>query len=163
MAEQLRCTLISRINQRDFWIMDHNIIFHVESGVEHPFPDEEVKIIEWLKNVAHSENRQIVQLNFIFCDDEYLLDINIRYLAHDYYTDIITFPYQEGQLLEGDMFISLERVRDNASEFNTTFDEELRRVMVHGMLHLMGYADKSETDQQHMREKENYYLQFGLN
>ena len=143
--------------------MDHNIFFHVESGVEHPFPDEEVKIRDWLKNVAHSENKQIVQLNFIFCDDEYLLDINIRYLSHDYYTDIITFPYQEGQLLEGDMFISLERVRDNASEFNTTFDEELRRVMVHGMLHLMGYADKSETDQQHMREKENYYLQFGLN
>ena len=94
----------------------------------------------------------------IFCSDEYLLDVNRKYLNHDYYTDIITFDYCEGPVLSGDLFISVDSVRENASVYGTEFADELNRVIVHGLLHLMGYDDHTEDDIATMRAKENYYL-----
>lgn len=138
--------------------MNSRIGFHLECNVDHPFIDQEVKLQEWLYSVAKSEDKHIIQLNFIFCDDNYLLDINKKYLNHDYFTDIITFPYQEGDLLEGDMFISLDRIRENAGIYGTGFLNELQRVMVHGLLHLMGYPDTTEEEKKKMTDKENFYL-----
>ena len=117
------------------------------------------QISAWLKAVALNEKRKIGDVNIIFCSDAYLLDVNKKYLQHDYYTDIITFDYCEGSLLSGDLFISVDSVRDNAGHYGAaSFDEELNRVMVHGVLHLIGYDDHSTEDQKTMREKENFYL-----
>jgi len=134
------------------------ISFHVEENVEHPFLQNENSYVQWLTYVAKSEQKIISQLTYIFCSDDYLLDINIKYLGHDYYTDIITFPYKEGDEIESDLYISLDRVKENADEYNVSFDNELKRVMVHGLLHLMGYADKSEEEITQMRQKEDYYI-----
>lgn len=112
----------------------------------------------WLKTVAESEIRKLGDVNIIFCSDNYILDINQRYLQHDYFTDIITFDYCDGNILSGDLFISVESVRENALEYCTEFDEELNRVIVHGILHLVGYDDHAEDDIVVMRSKENYYL-----
>ncbi len=98
------------------------------------------------------------ELNYIFCDDDYLLEINKKYLNHDYYTDIITFDYSEGDELSGDIYISTERVEENSDQEKVHFTEELYRVVFHGALHLCGYNDKNEEDQKLMREKEDYYL-----
>ena len=113
---------------------------------------------KWLKEVAASEARKIGDVSVIFCSDNYLLDVNIKYLGHDYYTDIITFDYCEGNVLSGDLFISIDSVRENASFYGVEFDEELNRVIVHGLLHLIGYDDHSDEDITTMRSKENYYL-----
>ena len=113
----------------------------------------------WLKMVAGSEIRKIGDINVIFCSDNYILDVNMKYLQHDYFTDIITFDYCEGKVLSGDLFISVDSVRENSIEFGTDFEEELRRVIVHGVLHLIGYDDHTEEDKKVMRQKENYYLQ----
>ena len=113
----------------------------------------------WLKMVAGSEIRKIGDINVIFCSDNYILDVNMKYLQHDYFTDIITFDYCEGKVLSGDLFISVDSVRENSIEFGTDFEEELHRVIVHGVLHLIGYADHTEEDKKVMRQKENYYLQ----
>jgi len=134
------------------------ISFHLEDTIDHPFPTQEKEFITWLENVGKAELKNISSLTYIFCSDEYILDINIKYLGHDYYTDIITFPYREGDDIESDLYISLERVKENAEDFEVAFDEELKRVMVHGLLHLIGYSDKSEDDIHVMREKENYYI-----
>lgn len=112
----------------------------------------------WLRLVAESEIRRIGQISIIFCSDNYILDINQKYLQHDYFTDIITFDYCEGDRLSGDLFISIDTVRENAIEYGTGFEDELNRVMVHGVLHLIGYDDHSEADLALMRKKENYYL-----
>ena len=112
----------------------------------------------WLKMVAGSEMRRIGAVNIIFCSDNYILDVNMRYLQHDYFTDIITFDYCEGNILSGDLFISVDSVRENAVLYGAEFDEELNRVMVHGLLHLIGYDDHTEEEQKTMREKEDYYL-----
>lgn len=117
-----------------------------------------VKHRKWLSLVAESEIRRIGDINIIFCSDNYLLDINQRFLQHDYFTDIITFDYCEGEYLSGDLFISIDSVRENSIEFKTDFTEELSRVIVHGVLHLIGYDDHTKKDQKLMREKENYYL-----
>lgn len=114
----------------------------------------------WLKTVAESEIRRLGDISIIFCSDNYILDINQRYLSHDYFTDIITFDYCEGDRLSGDLFISVDSVRENAAEYGTDFTEELNRVMVHGILHLIGYDDHTEEDIALMRSKENYYLSF---
>ncbi|TAE39751.1 MAG: rRNA maturation RNase YbeY [Runella slithyformis] len=113
----------------------------------------------WLKATAQAEGFKLNQLNYIFCSDEYLLGVNRQYLNHDFYTDIITFDNGEieGEI-EGDIFVSIERVRENATEFKKTFEEELKRVLVHGVLHLSGYGDKTEEEEKTMREKENFYL-----
>ena len=113
----------------------------------------------WLKMVAGSEIRKIGDINVIFCSDNYILDVNMKYLQHDYFTDIITFDYCEGKVLSGDLFISVDSVRENSIEFGTDFEEELHRVIVHGVLHLIGYDDHTEEEKKVMRQKENYYLQ----
>lgn len=113
----------------------------------------------WLKMVAGSEIRKIGDINIIFCSDNYILDVNMKYLQHDYFTDIITFDYCEGKVLSGDLFISVDSVRENSIEFGTDFEEELHRVIVHGVLHLIGYDDHTDEDKKVMRQKENYYLQ----
>ena len=112
----------------------------------------------WLRMVAGSEIRRIGDISIIFCSDNYILDVNMRYLQHDYFTDIITFDYCEGDKLSGDLFISVDSVRENALYYGTEFADELNRVMVHGLLHLIGYDDHTEEEQKVMREKENYYL-----
>lgn len=113
---------------------------------------------EWLKLAAESEIRRIGNISIIFCSDNYVLDINQKYLQHDYFTDIITFDYCEGDRLSGDLFISVDSVRENSVEFRTEFKDELNRVIIHGLLHLVGYDDHTEKDIKLMRSKENYYL-----
>lgn len=112
----------------------------------------------WLRFVAEAEAKRIGDVNIIFCTDPYILDVNINYLGHDYYTDIITFDYVEGDVLSGDLFISIDSVRENASFYGAEFTTELRRVMVHGLLHLIGYDDHTSEEQKEMRSKEDYYL-----
>ena len=113
----------------------------------------------WLKMVAGSEMRRLGAVNIIFCSDNYILDVNMRYLQHDYFTDIITFDYCEKDILSGDLFISIDSVRENARTYGTTFENELDRVMVHGLLHLIGYDDHTPEQTAEMRSKENYYLE----
>ena len=112
----------------------------------------------WLKMVVESEIKKMGDLSIIFCSDRYILDVNIKYLQHDYFTDIITFDYCEGDRISGDLFISIDSVRENALFYGTEFEDELDRVMVHGVLHLLGYDDHTPEDIAVMREKENYYV-----
>lgn len=112
----------------------------------------------WLKFVAESETKRLGDIAVIFCSDHYILDVNMKYLQHDYFTDIITFDYCEGNVLSGDLFISIDSVRENAAFYGSEFADELNRVIVHGLLHLIGYDDHSEEDIAQMRAKENYYL-----
>lgn len=113
---------------------------------------------QWLKLVAESEIKRLGDINIIFCSDPYILDVNIKYLGHDYFTDIITFDYCEGDTLSGDLFISIDTVRENSLFYKTEFNEELNRVIVHGLLHLIGFDDHSDDEIAQMRSKENYYL-----
>lgn len=110
---------------------------------------------DWLSRVIVSENKKEGEINYIFCDDEYLHKINLEYLNHDTLTDIISFDYSIGNELNGDIFVSIERVKDNAADFNVLFDDELKRVVVHGVLHYCGYKDKSDADEALMRSKED--------
>ncbi|MBR1705617.1 MAG: rRNA maturation RNase YbeY [Bacteroidales bacterium] len=112
----------------------------------------------WLKLVAEHEIRRLGAVSIIFCSDPYILDVNRRFLQHDYYTDIITFDYCEGDTLSGDLFISVDSVRENASFYGVAFADELDRVIVHGLLHLIGYDDHTEEEIAVMRAKENDYL-----
>ena len=112
----------------------------------------------WLRLVAESEIRRIGDISIIFCSDNYILEVNQKYLNHDYFTDIITFDYCEGERLSGDLFISVDTVRENSIEYGTDFNDELNRVIVHGVLHLIGYDDHSDEDIAIMRKKEDYYL-----
>jgi rRNA maturation RNase YbeY len=117
------------------------------------------KTAKWLKQVVATEKKELAQLNYIFCSDEYLLSLNQRYLKHQTLTDIITFDNSEKRgVVEADIFISLERVKENAKELGVVFDEELHRVLVHGVLHLAGYSDKSASAKGFMRKKEDAYL-----
>lgn len=127
------------------------ISFNYETDFE---LSDETAISEWLSNVIISESKKEGDINYIFCDDEYLHKINVEYLDHDTLTDIISFDYSVGNELHGDIFVSVERVADNAKDFNVSFDEELKRVLVHGILHYAGYKDKSEDDELKMRQKE---------
>ena len=113
---------------------------------------------KWLKAVAGSEMKQLGDVNVIFCSDNYILDVNMKYLQHDYFTDIITCDYCEGKVLSGDLFISIDSVRENAVFYSTEFVDELNRVIVHGLLHLIGYDDHTEEEVKVMRSKEDYYL-----
>lgn len=121
--------------------------------------DNEDEIASWLSNVIKSEGKKEGEINYIFCDDEYLHKINLEHLKHDTLTDIISFDYSLGNELHGDVFISVERVKDNALDFKVSFDEELRRVMVHGLLHYCSYKDKTESDEALMRKKEDEKLE----
>jgi probable rRNA maturation factor len=117
--------------------------------------DNEDQISNWISQIILSENKKEGDINYIFCDDEYLVQINQQYLNHDTLTDIISFDYSVGNELHGDIFISVERVQDNANDFNVTFQEELLRVLAHGVLHYCHYKDKTEQDELTMRNKEN--------
>ncbi|PWI29807.1 rRNA maturation RNase YbeY [Flavobacteriaceae bacterium LYZ1037] len=121
------------------------------------------QVSTWLETVITSEERKLGEINYIFCDDDYLLKLNIEYLQHDTLTDIISFDYTVGKILQGDIYISTERVSDNAKDFKVSFEDELNRVMVHGILHYCGYKDKTDADAKLMREKENHYLQLFAN
>lgn len=116
------------------------------------------KYTDWLLQVADSESRKIGEISYVFASDEYLLRLNRRYLKHDYYTDILTFDYSEGDIISGDIFISVDRVRENAGLFNVEVEKEFLRVMVHGLLHLMGYSDADESGKMIMRDKEDEKL-----
>lgn len=113
---------------------------------------------QWLKQVASSEDVVVDEINYIFCSDNYLLEVNRNYLNHDYYTDIITFDNSEDEKILSDIFISIDRINENSVSLGTSFIHELSRVMVHGLLHLCGYHDKSTNDKTLMREKEDHYL-----
>ena len=127
------------------------ISFNYETDFE---LSDETAISNWLSQVILSESKKEGDINYVFCDDEYLYKINVEYLDHDTLTDIISFDYSIGNELHGDIFVSVERVVDNAKDYEVTFDEELKRVLVHGILHYAGYKDKSEDDELKMRQKE---------
>lgn len=127
------------------------ISFNYETDFE---LSDETAISNWLSQVILSESKKEGDINYIFCDDEYLHKINVEYLDHDTLTDIISFDYSVGNELHGDIFVSVERVVDNAKDYEVSFDEELKRVLVHGILHYAGYKDKSEEDELKMRQKE---------
>tara|TARA_B110000438_G_scaffold240737_1_gene239542 strand:- start:1698 stop:2108 length:411 start_codon:yes stop_codon:yes gene_type:complete len=112
----------------------------------------------WIKEVVGKEGKKMKDLSFIFCDDMELLNKNSKYLNHDTLTDILTFDYSENNNISGDIYISIDRVKENAKTYKVTFENELDRVMIHGILHLLGYKDKSKKDQKAMREKEDFYL-----
>ena len=112
----------------------------------------------WLNNVIINENKTIGEIVFVFCTDEFLLAKNIKHLNHDFLTDVITFDYCNDNLIAGDVLISTERVEENARTYEVTFLKELQRVMVHGLLHLLGYNDKTKKEREMMQKKEDYYL-----
>ena len=114
--------------------------------------------ISWLEDVIKTENKKLGEINYILCDDEYLLKVNQDFLDHDYYTDIITFDYVKGKTISGDIFVSLPRISDNAKTLVRDFNSEFHRVLAHGILHLMGYKDKTEEEIKVMRQKEDFYL-----
>ena len=116
--------------------------------------ENEAQYSDWISNVISSEMKHEGEINYIFCDDNYLVEINQQYLDHDTLTDIISFDYSIGNELHGDIYISIERVRENAVDFNVSFEEELKRVLVHGVLHYCGFKDKSVEDEVLMRQKE---------
>ena len=116
------------------------------------------KIASWISKSIANEAFNEGDINYIFCDDNYLLDINVKYLKHNELTDIISFDYSLGKILSGDIFISIDRVKENALKFETNLDHELQRVIIHGILHFCGYKDKTKEDKRLMRKKEDYYL-----
>ena len=120
--------------------------------------ENEEQVSDWIHFVIHQENKDLGEINYIFCNDDYLLDINIKKLNHNTLTDIISFDYSVGNVISGDIFISTERVKENALELNNLFKDELNRVIVHGVLHYCGYKDKSKEEKAMMRSKEDYYL-----
>ena len=132
------------------------ISFNYETDFE---LDNEAQYEDWISRIIESEGFDEGEINYIFCDDEYLHKINVEYLDHDTLTDIISFDYTVGNVLQGDIFISIERVQDNANDFNVSFEEELKRVLSHGVLHYCGYKDKSEEDEALMRAKEEEKMQ----
>lgn len=136
--------------------MSLSISFHSED-VDFQLENEQ-QIIDWIKNTIQQEAKSATEISYIFCTDEYLYQMNLAYLNHDTYTDIITFDYTENSVVSGDIFISIDRVKENAIKFKTTFKNELSRVIIHGVLHLLGYKDKTPEQKQVMRSKEDFYL-----
>lgn len=120
--------------------------------------NNETALSEWIAAVISEEKCVLEEINFIFCDDDYLHKLNVEFLNHDTLTDVISFDYSVGKVIAGDVYISVERVEDNAKDFNVAMSEELHRVMVHGILHYCGYKDKTDVDAKLMRSKENHYL-----
>lgn len=132
------------------------ISFNYETDFE---LENEAQYEDWISRIIESEGFNEGEINYIFCDDEYLHKINVEYLDHDTLTDIISFDYSVGNVLQGDIFVSVERVLDNAKDFNVSFEEELKRVLSHGVLHYCGYKDKSPEDEALMRSKEEEKMQ----
>ncbi|RLD86049.1 MAG: rRNA maturation RNase YbeY [Bacteroidetes bacterium] len=120
--------------------------------------EKEDQVSQWIRFVIQRENRELGEINYIFCEDSYLLDINIKELRHNSLTDIISFDYSVGDVISGDIYISTERVEENAMELKNIFNDELNRVIVHGVLHYCGYKDKTDEEKAVMRSKEDYYL-----
>jgi len=118
----------------------------------------ETQLENWIEKVVSDKEFELGEVNYVFCDDEYLLKLNVEFLQHDTLTDIISFDNSLGKLINGDIFISIERVQENAKEYNVTFEEELHRVMIHGILHYMGLKDKSADEKMLMRKEENKAL-----
>ncbi len=135
---------------------DEKINFYSED-IEFILPNHSI-IFDWINKTIESEAKVLRHLNYIFCSDPYLHKINVEYLNHDTFTDVITFPYAEGKTIEGDIFISIDRIKENAQSFEVEFENELHRVMIHGTLHLLGYLDKTAEDKTQMTQKENEYL-----
>ncbi|RMB63203.1 rRNA maturation RNase YbeY [Dokdonia sinensis] len=131
------------------------IEFHSENNFEF---EESAFAKAWLEKVIAAEEKELGEINYIFCDDEYLHKINMDFLNHDTYTDIISFDYSQGAVLSGDIYVSTQRVEENAKTFKAAFKEEFFRVLVHGILHYCGYKDKTEDQAKEMRDKEDYYL-----
>ena len=121
--------------------------------------DKESNYTDWINKIIIRESSSLGNLNYIFCEDTYLVEINLKYLNHNTLTDIITFDYSDESTISGDIFISIDRVRENANEYSVSFDDELKRVMIHGVLHLLGYNDKTEEQKHMMRNKENEMIQ----
>ena len=117
-----------------------------------------LKVKKWISNIIKAQNKKVGDISYLFCDDAYLIEVNRTYLDHDTYTDIITFDYVEDDLISGDIMISVERVKENAQLFNTSFDQELHRVIIHGILHLLGQGDKTDKQAAQMRKKEEAAL-----
>lgn len=120
--------------------------------------EDKEKVTAWITDAISSENYKLESISYIFCNDTYLLDINAKYLKHSELTDIISFDETIGKLISGDIFISIDRITENAKTFKNSLIDELHRVMIHGVLHFCGYKDKSVTDKSAMRKKEDYYL-----
>ena len=119
---------------------------------------EKTKLKQWIKSITEKEKYKLGTINYIFCSDDELLEINLKHLNHNTLTDIITFDYTDGKTINSDIFISIDRVTENAEKFKVTFENELYRVMIHGVLHLCGYKDKTKSDSEMMRKKENAAL-----
>ncbi|MGV8828444.1 MAG: rRNA maturation RNase YbeY [Breznakibacter sp.] len=134
------------------------MIQFVEENVKFPLPNKNLTK-KWIKLVIEASQKKVGDICIIFCDDEYLLNINRQYLNHDYYTDIITFDYVEGNKIGGDLFISLDTVKSNSVKFSESFELEAKRVIIHGILHLLGLKDKTETEALEMRSAENRALE----
>lgn len=133
------------------------IIFHVED-IDFQLLNVQ-KIKRWIRSIIEAEGFKLKEINYIFCSDEYLHKINLEYLDHDTLTDIITFDNSdEEDKIEGDIFVSIERVKDNANDLGVSFEEEIKRVLAHGVLHLCGYFDETDEQEAEMRDKENHYL-----
>ena len=137
-------------------MLNSYVLFHFEN-VEAPHFEEEL-VASWVKSSLILENKNVGKINCIFCNDEYLLNINQTYLKHDTFTDIVTFNYVENNQISGDLFISIERVKENAKTFDVNFLRELNRVIIHGVLHLIGYNDKTLEEAEQIRAKEDFYL-----
>lgn len=131
------------------------IYFHSEN--DYGLPNES-EVRKWISKSIVKLGRSIGDINYIFCNDDYLLNINQEYLKHDTYTDIVSFDYSDETMLSGDIFISTERVQENATFFKTVFLDELHRVLIHGLLHFVGYKDKTDKQKLEMRKQEDYYL-----
>ncbi|MDR1610342.1 MAG: rRNA maturation RNase YbeY [Candidatus Symbiothrix sp.] len=131
------------------------------NAVDHPFPNLNRRVTtRWVHLTIEKYHKKAGAIAYIFCSDEEILRINKQYLNHDYYTDIITFDYTENGVISGDLFISLDTVQSNSEKFGTIYEEELHRVMIHGILHLCGFKDKTPDDEKVMRKKENEALDF---
>lgn len=120
--------------------------------------ENEEKLSSWISNIIDLEESELGEINYIFCDDNYLHKINLQFLEHDTFTDIISFDYTQGKVISGDIYISIQRVEENSQKYNVTFEDELNRVIIHGILHYLGYKDKTEEEIQLMRDKENTAL-----
>ena len=134
-------------------------LFFEQEDIDFELPNDEQRYINWIQYIIKKEKKELLQLTYIFCSDSFLHQINVEYLKHDTLTDIITFPYTEPPLVEGDIFISIDRVKENAVKYDVSFEHELHRVMIHGVLHLCGYPDKTEEEAKMMRAKEEEALE----
>ena len=139
--------------------MEEEILFFKEGKADFPSFFSNALILEWLNVIAAQYSRKLGALNVIFCDDEDILSVNRQYLQHDYYTDVITFDYCEGDVLSGDVFISLDTVKSNSEEYQSGYENEFHRVICHSVLHLIGFKDKTDADSAMMRENEDICLE----